>query len=174
MRRLVLALIGTTAFSAAASTTTPSAPPVHPTGVLFENVRIFDGSSDRLSLPSNVLVVGNVIQQISIAPIVPPAGTSVQRIAGNGRTLMPGLIDAHVHMMMAETPMQVALSADSGYLALVAGRGATATLMRGFTSVRDAGGPSFGLKRAIDEGVLAGPRIWPSGATVSQTSGHAD
>ena len=87
---------------------------------------------------------------------------------------MPGLIDAHVHMMMADTPMGVLMSADPNYVALNAGRGATATLMRGFTSVRDVGGPSFGLKRAIDEGVLAGPRIWPSGATISQTSGHGD
>ena len=87
---------------------------------------------------------------------------------------MPGLIDAHVHMMMADTPMGVLMSADRNYVALNAGRGATATLMRGFTSVRDLGGPSFGLKRAIDQGVLPGPRIWPSGATISQTSGHGD
>jgi imidazolonepropionase-like amidohydrolase len=174
MRRFVLALSGTVALSMTAAATVPPTSSAQQTGVLFENVRIFDGSSDRLSPPSNVLVVGKVIQAISIAPVVPPAGTVVQRIDGGGRTLMPGLIDAHVHMMMAETPMQVALSADPHYLALVGGRGATATLMRGFTSVRDAGGPSFGLKRAIDEGVLAGPRIWPSGATISQTSGHGD
>jgi imidazolonepropionase-like amidohydrolase len=174
MRRFVLALSGTVALSMTAAATAPQTSSAQQTGVLFENVRIFDGSSDRLSPPSNVLVVGKVIQAISIAPVVPPAGTVVQRIDGGGRTLMPGLIDAHVHMMMAETPMQVALSADPHYLALVGGRGATATLMRGFTSVRDAGGPSFGLKRAIDEGVLAGPRIWPSGATISQTSGHGD
>jgi imidazolonepropionase-like amidohydrolase len=174
MRRFVLALGGTVALSMTAAAAVPPAPSAQPTSVLFENVRIFDGSSDRLSPPSNVLVVGNVIQAISIAPVAPPAGTIVQRIDGGGRTLMPGLIDAHVHLMMAETPMQVVLSADPNYLALVAGGGATATLMRGFTSVRDAGGPSFGLKRAIDEGVLPGPRIWPSGATISQTSGHAD
>jgi imidazolonepropionase-like amidohydrolase len=174
MRRFVLALSGTVALSMTAAATAPPAPSAQPTGVLFENVRIFDGSSDRLSPPSNVLVVGNVIQTISIAPVAPPAGALMQRIDGGGRTLMPGLIDAHVHMMMADTPMQVVLSADPAYLALTAGRGATATLMRGFTSVRDAGGPSFGLKRAIDEGILAGPRIWPSGATISQTSGHGD
>jgi imidazolonepropionase-like amidohydrolase len=174
MRRFALALTGTVALSMTAAATAPPTPSAQPTGVLFENVRIFNGSSDRLSPPSNVLVVGNVIQTISIAPVAPPAGTIVQRIDGGGRTLMPGLIDAHVHMMMADTPMQVVLSADPNYLALTAGRGATATLMRGFTSVRDAGGPSFGLKRAIDDGILSGPRIWPSGATISQTSGHGD
>ena len=66
------------------------------------------------------------------------------------------------------------LTGDIGYLNLLAGREAEATLMRGFTSVRDLGGPTFGLKRAIDEGVIAGPRIWPSGAMISQTGGHGD
>jgi imidazolonepropionase-like amidohydrolase len=174
MRSFVLALIGTFTLSMTAAATAPPAATAQPTGVLFENVRIFDGSSDRLSPPSNVLVVGNVIQAVSIAPVAPPAGAIVQRIDGGGRTLMPGLIDAHVHMMMANSPMQVVLSADPNFIALVAGRGATETLMRGFTSVRDAGGPSFGLKHAIDQGILPGPRIWPSGATISQTSGHGD
>jgi imidazolonepropionase-like amidohydrolase len=70
--------------------------------------------------------------------------------------------------------MTDALSADLGYLNLLAGRQASETLMRGFTSVRDMAGPVFGLKRAIDSGVVAGPRIWPSGAMISQTSGHGD
>ena len=66
------------------------------------------------------------------------------------------------------------LTADPGYVQLVAGRNATDTLLRGFTTVRDAGGPTFGLKRAIDEGVVLGPRIYPSGAFISQTGGHGD
>lgn len=174
MRRFVPVLLGTFALSLTAAASAPTTSSAQPTGVLFENVRIFNGSADRLSPPSSVLVVGNVIQAISSAPVAPPAGTIVHRIDGGGRTLMPGLIDAHVHTMMANSPMQVVLSADSSYIALVAGRGATETLMRGFTSVRDAGGPSFGLKHAIDQGILPGPRIWPSGATISQTSGHGD
>jgi imidazolonepropionase-like amidohydrolase len=68
----------------------------------------------------------------------------------------------------------VALTADPGYLHLMAGREAQRTLLRGFTSVRDAGGPSFALKRAIDEGAIAGPRIYPSGAFITQTAGHGD
>src|SRR5262245_9157164 len=68
--------------------------------VVFENVRIFDGKTDRLSGPSHVLVTGNVIKTISSTPIADPAGTTVQRIRGNGRTLMPGLIDNHWHAMM--------------------------------------------------------------------------
>lgn len=62
----------------------------------------------------------------------------------------------------------------TGYLNLMAGAEAERTLMRGFTSVRDLAGNTFGLKRAIDEGVVNGPRIWPSGAMISQTSGHGD
>lgn len=143
-------------------------------GVVFENVRIFNGTSDRLSGPSNVLVVGNVIKTISTAPIADPPGTTIRRITGNGRTLMPGLIDNHWHAMMVR-PTPVSLMADDvGYSTLVAGAEATDTLMRGFTTVRDVGGPSFSLKRAIDEGLVAGPRIYPSGAVVSVTSGHGD
>jgi imidazolonepropionase-like amidohydrolase len=139
---------------------------------LFQNVRIFDGRSAALSAPSNVLVRGNIIERISSDPISVDAKVTV--IAGNGRTLMPGLIDAHWHAYMAAVPQPVLLTADPSYLTLLAGRQAKATLMRGFTTVRDLGGPVFGLKRAIDEGAIVGPRIYPSGAFISQTSGHGD
>jgi imidazolonepropionase-like amidohydrolase len=139
---------------------------------LFQNVRIFDGANPSLSVPSNVLVRGNIIERISAAPIA--ADPSVTVVAGAGRTLMPGLIDAHWHSFMAGTPQLLLLTGDASYLHLLAARQAEATLMRGFTTVRDMGGPVFGLKRAIDEGVVAGPRIYPSGAFVSQTSGHGD
>src|SRR5262249_17237798 len=142
--------------------------------VVFENVRIFDGTSGRLSGPSNVLVVGNVIKTISSAPIADPPGTTVQRIRGNGRTLMPGLIDNHWHAMMVRPTPAEMLQGDVGHLNLVAGAEATATLLRGFTTVRDVGGPAFGLKRAVDEGIIAGPRIFPSGAIITVTSGHGD
>ena len=87
---------------------------------------------------------------------------------------MPGLIDAHWHAMMASLPVSVLLTADVGYITLVAADEARKTLMRGFTSVRDMAGPAFSLKRAIDQGVVQGPRIWPSGAMISQTGGHGD
>src|SRR5262245_21593360 len=144
------------------------------TGVVFENVRIFDGTSDRLSGPSHVLVVGNVIKTISSTPIADPAGTTVQRIQGNGRTLMPGLIDNHWHTMLVRPTPAELLTRDIGYLNLLGGAEATATLMRGFTTVSDVGGPSFGLKTAIDEGIVVGPRIFPSGAIITVTSGHGD
>ena len=145
-----------------------------PALTLFENVRIFDGKSDALSTSQNVLVRGNTIAAISKDPIPIEAGATAKVIDGGGRTLMPGLIDAHWHAMLVRpTPTQL-LADDVGYLNLVAGAEATDTLMRGFTTVRDVGGPSFGLKRAIDEGIVAGPRIYPSGAIITVTSGHGD
>ena len=89
----------------------------------------------------------------------PNAATTV--IDGDGRTLMPGLIDAHWHAMLVRPTPTAAIAADVGYTNLVAGAEATDTLMRGFTTVRDMGGPAFGLKQAIDEGLVVGPRIYP-------------
>lgn len=144
------------------------------TAVLFENVRIFDGLTDGLSAPSNVLVIGNLIHAISPDKIEPPMDIAVTRIAGEGRTLTPGLIDAHVHIMYATVQQVVLLTADIGFVNVAAVKAANDMLMRGFTSVRDLGGPVFGLKRGIDIGLAVGPRIWPSGAYISQTGGHGD
>jgi len=141
---------------------------------LFENVRIFDGTGAALSPPSNVLVQGNIIERISTQPIPVNRRADTRIIDGGGRVLMPGLIDAHWHSFLAATSMPLLSTANSAYLQLLAARQAEATLMRGFTTVRDMGGPVFGLKRAIDEGVMIGPRIYPSGAMISQTSGHGD
>jgi imidazolonepropionase-like amidohydrolase len=140
--------------------------------VMFENVRIFSGG--RTTGPSNVLVVGNRITTISSGPVANPADAATTRIRGGGRTLMPGLIDAHTHVMFAIVPQATILLGDIGYVHVAAAKGATDTLMRGFTTVRDMGGPSFGLKKAIDDGLVAGPRIYSSGAFVSQSGGHGD
>jgi imidazolonepropionase-like amidohydrolase len=140
--------------------------------VLFQDVRIFDGRGSTLSAPSNVLVRGDKIERISTSPISPGPGTQV--IAGGGRTLMPGLIDAHWHAMLIRITAAEAVSGDVGYMNLLAGDEAKDTLLRGFTTVRDVGGPVFGLKHAIDDGIVVGPRIYPSGAMITVTSGHAD
>jgi imidazolonepropionase-like amidohydrolase len=156
----------------AASSTAPQPPQA----VLFENVRIFDGTSARLSAPSNVLVVGNLIQSISSQAVAPPAGTALTRIQGGGRTLMPGLIDNHVHIALSTTGQADLLSPATTAEVLQARATAEAgdMLMRGFTSVRDMGGPLLTARSAIDKGELPGPRIYPSGAMISQTSGHGD
>jgi imidazolonepropionase-like amidohydrolase len=119
-----------------------------------------------------VLVDGRTIK--AVEPVGTPLPDGTQVIDCGGRTLMPGLIDAHWHTMMAALPIQALLTAEIGFINLAAAEQAEATLMRGFTTVRDLAGPSFSLKRAIDVGMVAGPRIWPSGAMISQTSGHGD
>jgi len=156
-------------WSGSAAAAVPAAP-ARP--VAFGNVRVFDGKAGKLVDGRRVIVEGNRIARIDPASAPVPPGVDV--IDGGGRVLMPGLIDAHWHTMMAAAPLIELLTADVGYLNLVAAEEAGRTLMRGFTSVRDMAGPSFGLKRAIDRGVTAGPRIWPCGAMISQTSGHGD
>jgi len=137
-------------------------------------VRIFDGKAERLTNPSNVMVRGNIIERVSSDVIQSPADANVTVIDGGGRTLMPGLIDVHWHAMLIRPAPAQALAGDVGYNNIVAAAEATDTLLRGFTTVRDVGGPTFGLKQAIDEGVVAGPRIFPSGAVITVTSGHGD
>jgi imidazolonepropionase-like amidohydrolase len=163
----MLCLIGATAVAQPQS--------VEPSAlILFENVRIFDGTSDTLSAAMNVLVRGNTIAEISREPVPTDPSANTKIIAGGGRTLMPGLIDMHWHAMLVRPTPADLLTGDIGHLNLIAGAEATDTLMRGFTTVRDLGGPSFGLKRAIDEGVVPGPRIYPSGAIITVTGGHGD
>jgi imidazolonepropionase-like amidohydrolase len=171
---------GAAAPGAATESPAEPAPPAPAQGseasaILFENVRIFDGVTDALSAPSFVLVSGNLIETISPAPIpAPEENAALLRIEGRGRTLMPGLIDAHAHLMFALLPQLAILTSDIGFTHVAAVKAAGDMLLRGFTSVRDLGGPVFGLKRGIDAGLASGPRIWPSGAFISQTGGHGD
>ncbi|TAD74128.1 MAG: amidohydrolase family protein [Sphingomonadales bacterium] len=154
---------------------TPLAAQEAPAGeVVFSNVRVFDGTADTLSAPTTVVVRGNVIA--AIGPDAAPASPQATVIDGTGQTLMPGLIDNHVHMMFNSLAPAAMTAPDMSLekvmqLSAVQSR---AMLLRGFTAVRDVGGPSFMLKRLIDSGKLMGPRIWPSGPMISQTSGHAD
>ena len=151
---------------------TAQTPP--PATTVLQNVRIFDGKGGGLSALSHVLVRGNQIERISLTPIPTDRRAATVLIDGGGRTLMPGLIDMHWHAMLVRPTPAAAMAADIGYTNVVASAEALDTLMRGFTTVRDLGGPTFGLKRAIDEGVVAGPRIYPSGAVITVTSGHGD
>lgn len=145
------------------------------TAILINNVHVFDGkSSSRSESPVNVLIVDDVIQGISTAALPSPENASLTLIDGEGRTLMPGLIDAHWHMMLVGQTLTDAMTSEVGYTNLRAAQVAGATLMRGFTTVRDMGGPVRGLRRAIEEGQYPGPRIFPSGAMISQTGGHGD
>ena len=147
---------------------------VPPSVILLENVRIFNGKDSALSDPQYLLIHGNKIAKISPTPIPTDDGTATVLIDGAGRTLMPGLIDMHWHALLVRPTPAGAIADDIGYTNLQAAAEATDTLMRGFTTIRDLGGPAFALKRAIDEGIVVGPRIYPSGAVITITSGHGD
>ena len=144
--------------------------------VLFQNVRIYDGKSAALSGPCNVLVRGNKIGKISTQPIPTDKGGDTKIIDGAGKTLMPGLIDNHVHLFMAGSSEKEMMAPNATFegLEATAAEQARLMLLRGFTAVRDVGGPVFGVKRMIDAGKILGPRIYPSGAMISQPSGHGD
>jgi imidazolonepropionase-like amidohydrolase len=158
--------------AAQAAETQVAKPP--PPSILFRNVRVFSGKGGAPSAPTNVLVTGNVIKGIGAGVSQAEPGSALTVIDGNGRTLMPGLIDAHAHPTFNSLPLAEAATADSNYLQIRQAAAAKDYLMAGFTSLRDVSGPAYGLKRAIDEGLVVGPRIWPSGPMISQTSGHSD
>jgi imidazolonepropionase-like amidohydrolase len=139
--------------------------------VLITNANIFDGQNEQLAAGMSVLVQGNTIAKIAKS-IPVPAGATV--IDAKGKTLMPGLTDVHWHVMFNAVPIPTLVSADMSYLTLIGAKSAQDDLMRGFTTVRDIGGNPFGIKKAIDQGMIPGPRIYPSGPMISQTSGHSD
>ncbi len=140
---------------------------------LFKNVNIFNGTEDRLFENHQVLVEGNLIRAISAGEIETRDGATV--IEGDGRTLMPGFIENHAHLMLPG-PTLPAMEANSTWedLAIHGTRMAEMYLMQGFTTVRDAGGANAGLRRAIDAGTIVGPRFYPSAAFLSTRGGHAD
>jgi imidazolonepropionase-like amidohydrolase len=147
--------------------------PEAPAGAIaFVNLRIFDGKSEQLRDHFRVIVEGQKIK--AVEPADAPLPENMRKIDCGGRTMTPGLIDAHYHIAMASVPMPQLMTADASYIAIAASEEASRLLLRGFTSIRDMAGPSFGLKKAIDSGLVPGPRIWPSGAMISQTSGHGD
>ncbi|EKO3473287.1 amidohydrolase family protein [Vibrio fluvialis] len=141
------------------------------TQILFKNVRVFDGVGSKLSAPTNVLINGHMID--SIGPDV-TAESDATVIAGDGRTLMPGLIDAHWHTMLSFWPVSRVLTSDIATLTLAAANEHKKTLLRGFTTVRDAGGAAIPIAKAVDSGMIDGPRMYPSGPVIGQTGGHGD
>lgn len=139
--------------------------------VLFANVRVFDGIGDAL-ISGHVLIRGQRIEKIEQSAIAPPPGCRV--IDGGNRVLMPGLTDAHWHTTMVANTMADLAQADTGLMYANTVAEAQRTLLRGFTTIRDMAGPAFGIKQAIDSGVVPGPRVYPSGALLSATGGHGD
>ncbi len=139
--------------------------------ILIKNVNVWNGTSTQLTKNSDVLIEGNLITKVA-RDIVPSNETTI--IDGGGKTLIPGLSDVHVHLALTMGMSKIRNDEDWMYIAVRAAKSAENFLMLGFTTVRDLGGPSFGIKRAVDEGLIPGPRIYPSGAFISQTAGHGD
>lgn len=138
---------------------------------LFTNVHVFDGVNEARIENANVLVENNLIAAVSTDPIAADGATVID---GGGRTLMPGLSDTHTHIAFGSLTQVEFLTGVAGYNYIHSAMDAEAMLMRGFTSIRDMGGNTFGLKKAIDRGITPGPRIYPSGGAISQTAGHGD
>jgi imidazolonepropionase-like amidohydrolase len=138
--------------------------------IRFENCDLFDGVSDELRRGVHLLVADGRVEAVSETAIPGEA----HAVDATGRTVMPGLIDAHVHIAAA-TPDLAALEAMSpAYVAHWTARNLSETLDRGFTTVRDVGGGDAGTKRALEEGLIRGPRLQTSGKALGQTGGHTD
>lgn len=160
----VIALI-TFGVSAIAQDKAPDGP------ILFANVDVFDGVNEELIEDVNVVVTGNRITQIAKEDLAVAGG---RMIDGEGHTLMPGIIEGHAHLSFSGITFTDVLLELPGYQSIRSVDIARDMLMNGVTTARDMAGEVFSLKRAIDEGFVVGPRIYPSGAMISQTSGHAD
>ena len=143
------------------------------TKILITNVNIFNGKDDKI-IKGNILIEGNLIKKISTDDIITDKSTLTKIIDGQGKFIMPGMIDAHSHMLYESIPQTQAMMADFAFLNLFAAKAAERQLLRGFTTVRDLGGGSLSLSKAIDDGLVTGPRIFSSGAFISQTGGHGD
>ncbi len=143
--------------------------------VLFTNVKVFDGVNDELKT-QDVLVTGNLISQVSDEPLAVIASTNMTVIDGGGRTLMPGLIESHVHLNLQHMVGGYGTMEDRDWqeIGAMAAFTAQSLLLDGYTTVRDVGALQSGIRRAVDRGDAIGPRIYNAGAVISQTSGHGD
>ena len=137
--------------------------------ILIENVRIFNGVDAQLTA-GHVLVEDGLIARVSRDAI--SVGTDVEVIDGSNRVLSPGFIDLHVHLN-GHVPSELG-RAHSTVVGAISADVARHFLDSGFTTVRDAGGTHPDLAKAIEKGVIYGPRVFPSGAVLSQTAGHGD
>jgi len=141
--------------------------------IVFRSSRIFDGDSAALRQGTEVLVADGVIRQISNSPIA--VGDDTEIVDCGGRVLMPGLIDAHVHVYASGLNVTRIVQSPPTYLAHFAARFLRASIDRGFTSVRDVGGGDVGLATAIRDGLVSPtPRFFYGGRVISQTGGHGD
>ena len=138
---------------------------------ILENGRLFDGFNDHLVEPCHVLVEGDRIREVAFKPI---SIENARRIDCRGQTVMPGLIDAHVHACLPASDFDAVARMPPSLLSQYAGVALAGYLRRGFTTVRDACGADYGLVMALERNLLMGPRLLISGKAISQTGGHGD
>lgn len=150
----------------------PSAAQDAPSRFVFREVRLFDGKSSTVQTGVQVLVENGKITAVDPANNPAPADATV--INCRNGVLLPGLIDAHWHTIFAAVPLNILLAGDPGIIFAAATVEAERTLLRGFTTVRDLGGPVFSFKQAVDGGIISGPRIFPCGAMITTSGGHGD
>jgi imidazolonepropionase-like amidohydrolase len=139
--------------------------------IIFANCAVLDGTQPQRREDHHVLVEGAHIREVSDRPIRSEGAETVDL---DGRTLMPGLIDAHVHAFAVDAALARLGERPLTIVAFEAAKVLEAMLARGFTSVRDAGGADGGLAEAVAIGLVRGPRLFPSGLALSQTGGHGD
>jgi len=138
---------------------------------LFTGGRFLDPRRDELIDGIEVLVEDNLVKEVSDRPITTSAA---QRIDIGTRTLMPGLIDAHIHLVLTEVNLQMLADVPLTLLAAKGSVAMRAMLERGFTSLRDTGGADWGIKAAVEQRLFVGPRLFIAGQPLSQTGGHGD
>ena len=139
--------------------------------IVFANCAVLDGTSRERREDHHVLVEGDRIREVADRPIKSSAAKMIDLA---GRTLMPGLIDAHVHVLAVDAALARLSDRPVTLLTLQAARVLEQMLQRGFTTIRDAAGADGGLAEAVEQGLVRGPRIFPSGSALSQTGGHGD
>src|ERR1700733_15741260 len=139
--------------------------------IIFANAAVLDATGSELRQGHHVLVEGDRIKEVSDRPLAFAEATTIDLA---GRTLMPGLIDAHVHVIAVDAALSRLAEQPLTLTSLQAGRVMEGMLARGFTTVRDAGGADGGLAEAVAQGLVRGPRLFPSGQALSQTGGHGD
>jgi imidazolonepropionase-like amidohydrolase len=139
--------------------------------IIFANCAVLDGTSKERREEHHVRVEGDRIREVSDRPIT---STAAETIDLAGHTLMPGLIDAHVHVLAVEAALARLSDRPVTLLTLQSAKVLEGMLQRGFTTIRDAAGADGGLAEAVEEGLVLGPRIFPSGMALSQTGGHGD
>ena len=139
--------------------------------VVFTNCAVLDGTRRERREDHHVLVEGARIREVSDRAIT---SATAEPVDLGGRTLMPGLIDAHVHVLAVDAALARLSDRPVTLLTLQAARVLEGMLQRGFTTIRDAAGADGGLAEAVEAGLVRGPRIFPSGMALSQTGGHGD